>query len=42
MFSFECVNNKNCREMIIEPNKTDVYIENGLTRFLDYLIENNL
>ena len=37
MFSFECVNNDNCYNMISDPAKQDAYINNGLKPFLAWI-----
>lgn len=42
LFSFECVNYDPCHNMMLDNNKRDAYIRNGLRPLLDYVKKNGL
>jgi hypothetical protein len=42
IFSFECVNNPNCKGIIEDQGKQDAYIHNGLEPFLDFISQQQL
>lgn len=39
VFSFECVNNSDCRSMIEDQGKQNAYIQNGLIPLLDFIVQ---